>query len=53
MDKIPEKLWELGWRRERIIAPLGRQEHVSQGEIKEAARKLKLRRAMVCCSRPM
>ena len=47
MDKIPEKHWKLGWRRERVIAPLAHQEHVTQREIKEAARKLKLGRAMV------
>jgi len=46
-DKISDKLWTLGWRRKRIIAPLARQESVAQLEIAEAARKLNLGRAMV------
>ncbi len=46
-DNISEKLWNLGWRRERIISPLARQERVTQREITEAATKLKLGRAMV------
>jgi putative transposase len=46
-DKISDKLWTLGWRRKHIIAPLARQERVTQHEITEAARKLNLGRAMV------
>jgi putative transposase len=47
LHKIPEKLWKLGWRRERIIAPLARQERVTQRGIEEAAKKLELGPAMV------
>jgi putative transposase len=47
-DEISDKLWTLGWRRKRIIAPLARLERVTlQHEITEATRKLNLGQAMV------
>ena len=47
LDQIPEPLWKVALRRERVIAPLTLREHVTLGEIEQAAKKLVLRPAMV------
>jgi len=47
LDQIPESLWKVAVRRERIIAPLARREHVTIQQVEQAAKKLDLGTAMV------
>jgi len=42
--KIADKLWNLGWRRQSIIAPLARHEHVTQRENHRRRKKTEPRR---------
>ena len=47
LDQIPEADWKLAARRERIIAPLADRDHVTQSEIEQAGKALRLGPAMV------
>lgn len=47
LDQIPERLWKIAVRRERVIAPLARREHVTTQHVQQAAKKLGLGSVMV------
>ena len=47
LDQIPEADWKLAAHRERVIAPLADRDHVTQSEIEQAGKALRLGPAMI------
>jgi len=42
LDQIPKTLWKLARRRQRVIAPLAERDHVTESEVEQAGKALRL-----------